>query len=75
MVISSPAGISCGSSGSLCVASYDSGTVVTLTATPTDPNYAFTGWTGGGCKGKGTCTVTLNSSKVSVTATFKRASR
>jgi hypothetical protein len=72
MVTSAPAGISCGSSGSLCSASYATGTVVTLTASSTDPSYVFSGWSGSGCKGQGTCTVTL-SGATAVTATFQKA--
>ena len=54
-VISNPAGINCGAN---CSASYDGGTVVTLTATPA-PGSTFEGWTGGGCSGTGPCTLTL----------------
>src|SRR5438094_625219 len=54
-VASSPAGISCGAT---CSAAYDNGTVVTLTATPANGS-TFEGWTGGGCTGTGTCTLTL----------------
>jgi hypothetical protein len=54
-VTSNPAGIDCGAN---CSASYDSGTVVTLTATPA-PGSTFEGWTGGGCSGTGPCTLTL----------------
>lgn len=57
-VTSSPAGISCGST---CSAPFASGTVVTLTAAPASGS-TFTGWSGGGCAGTGTCTLTLNAS-------------
>jgi hypothetical protein len=50
-------------------ASYTSGTVVTLTATP-DPGSPWIGWAGA-CSGTATtCTLTMNSDK-SVTANFK----
>ena len=51
-----------------CSASYDGGTTVTLTATPS-ANSAFTGWSGGGCSGTGSCVVALNANTV-VTANF-----
>ena len=44
-VLSNPAGINCGGGGTNCQASYDSGQVVTLTATP-DANSTFAGWPG-----------------------------
>ena len=55
-VTSSPAGISCGVT---CSATYDAGTVVTLTATPASGS-TFDGWTGGGCSGTGLCQVTMS---------------
>lgn len=64
-VTSSPAGISCGST---CSASFNSGTSVTLTASAASGS-VFAGWSGGGCSGTGTCTVTMNAAR-SVTATF-----
>ncbi len=64
-VTSSPAGIDCGTA---CTATYDSGTVVTLTATPA-ANATFDGWTGGGCSGTGPCTLTLTANST-VTASF-----
>ena len=64
-VTSAPAGINCGAT---CSASFSSGTVVTLTATP-GAGQNFTGWSGGGCSGTGTCVVTLNAA-TTVTATF-----
>jgi hypothetical protein len=63
-VTSSPAGIDCGAS---CSASYDAGTVVTLTATPAQDS-GFAGWSGA-CSGTGTCSVTMSAAR-SVTATF-----
>ena len=64
-VSSTPAGIDCGSS---CEHEFDQGTTVTLTAT-SDSNSTFTGWSGGGCSGSGTCQVQLSSDR-SVTANF-----
>jgi len=64
-VMSSPAGINCGSD---CTETYDAVTGVTLTATPQGGS-SFAGW-GGACTGSSTtCTLTMNASK-SVTATF-----
>jgi hypothetical protein len=64
-VASSPAGIACGAS---CAHNYPYGTTVTLTAAPSSGS-TFTGWSGGGCSGTGSCAVTMNGS-ASVTATF-----
>ena len=64
-VNSAPAGISCGAD---CTEPYTFGTGVTLTASP-GLGSTFTGWSGGGCSGTGTCNVTINSAQ-SVTATF-----
>jgi hypothetical protein len=64
-VTSSPKGISCGTD---CTQPYSYSTAVTLTATA-KPGSAFTGWSGGGCAGTGTCTVTISNS-ISVTAAF-----
>src|SRR5215813_244871 len=65
VVISTQAGILCGTT---CSATYGSGTSVTLTATPATGS-TFAGWSGGGCTGTGTCTVTP-SATTQVTATF-----
>jgi hypothetical protein len=64
-VTSSPTGISC---GSYCSAMFTTGAVITLTAVP-NAGSTFAGWSGAGCSGTGTCTVSLNTS-TSVTATF-----
>ncbi len=63
-VKSSPAGIDCGSS---CSAEFTAN-MVTLSAT-TDSNTSFTGWSGGGCSGTGTCTVSTAANR-SVSASF-----
>ena len=57
-------GIDCGAT---CSASYASGTVVTLTATP-DSGSLFAGWSGE-CTGTDTCVVTVDAA-MSVTAMF-----
>ena len=61
---STPAGINCGST---CSALYNSGTLVTLGATPATGS-TFAGWTGSGCtngavtmNANQTCTATFNS--------------
>ncbi len=64
-VTSSPPGIDCGLT---CSKSFSEGTVVTLTAVP-DAGSTFTGWSGGGCSGVGSCEVTMSAAE-SVTATF-----
>ena len=63
-VTSIPSGIDCGDT---CSASYDSGTLVTLTAIP-DTGFTFTVWSGD-CSGTGDCTVTMDAVK-NVAATF-----
>ncbi|MEO8459968.1 MAG: S8 family serine peptidase [Dokdonella sp.] len=65
-VSSNPAGISCGTT---CSRRFNSGTSVTLLATPTN-GYAFAGWTGA-CSGSSTtCTVAMNQARTAF-ATFK----
>lgn len=68
MVMSSPAGITCGTD---CTESFAGGAVVMLAATPMT-GAVFTGWSGGGCSGTSPCTVTGNA-PVTVTATFALA--
>jgi hypothetical protein len=58
-VSSSPVGISCGAT---CSANYNSGTNVTLTATPATGS-TFTGWTGACTGATPTCTVAMNAVK------------
>ena len=67
-VTSSPAGIDCGAT---CAASFSSGASVTLTAVPANGS-VFTGWSGGGCTGSGTCNLTV-SAAATITATFTAA--
>ncbi len=64
-VTSSPAGINCGAT---CSASFASGTQITLTAQPAESS-TFAGWSGAGCSGTSTCSVTLTAAQT-VTATF-----
>lgn len=64
-VTSSPTGIHCASA---CSHAFAFGTQVALTATAASGS-RFTGWSGGGCSGKGTCRLTMNSVKA-VKATF-----
>ena len=64
-VTSSPAGINCGPD---CNETYNVGTMVTLTPAP-QPGSNFAGWSGGGCSGTGTCTVTMNAA-TTVQASF-----
>jgi hypothetical protein len=66
-VSSRPTGIHCGSS---CSASFDAGTSLTLTATPS-PRSRFSGWSGGGCSGTRSCRPNTGISKQTVTATFR----
>ena len=67
-VTSNVGGVNC--SAATCSATFNSGTLVTLTAN-TSPNSVFTGWSGGGgCSGTATtCTVTMDQAR-NITATF-----
>jgi hypothetical protein len=58
-------GIDCGDD---CAELYPTGTEVALTAVESSDSI-FEGWSGGGCLGIGTCSVTLNES-ITVNATF-----
>jgi len=64
-VTSSPAGINCGDD---CSESYSKVQKVRLTA-KADASSTFAGWSGGGCSGTKTCTVTVGA-PVTVTANF-----
>jgi len=63
-VTSNPAGINCGSD---CTHYYINGTIVNLSATPSEGS-TFNGWSGA-CSGSGICTVLMNAHK-NVTASF-----
>ena len=69
VVTSSPTGINCGNGNTDCSETVNQGTSITLTANPT-PGYRFTGWSGA-CSGMGTCSVTVDSTRESVTALFE----
>jgi hypothetical protein len=64
-VVSSPAGINC---GSVCSATFAPGTLITLSATPASGS-TFSGWSGAGCTGTASCLLSTNVS-TTVTATF-----
>ncbi|TCP09690.1 InlB B-repeat-containing protein [Caldimonas thermodepolymerans] len=67
-VISNPGGVSCGTAGSNCSASFASGTTVKLTA-QVPSGYVFQGWSGA-CSGTAsTCQVTMSQAR-SVSAAF-----
>lgn len=51
--------ISCGTNSTLCKVAAAIGTTITLSAAA-DGGSTFTGWTGGGCSGTGTCAITLS---------------
>jgi hypothetical protein len=67
-VISAPSGINCGDT---CSANFVSGNSVTLTAS-TSGGSSFTGWSGGGCSGTGSCVVVMNGNQA-VNALFTAA--
>lgn len=64
-VTSIPPGIDCGIT---CTHYYDFNTLVTLSAVATQGS-TFTGWSGEGCSGIGTCPATMSAART-VTATF-----
>ncbi len=68
-VTSFPEGIDCGAD---CGEPFNANTSVTLTAAP-DRDSLFSGWSGGGCSGKGPCTVKVSDDKT-VTARFDKRS-
>lgn len=58
-------GVNCGVT---CLAFYNPGATVTLSATA-DTGSTFAGWSGGGCSGTGLCTARINAA-TTITATF-----
>ena len=66
IVTSTPAGIDCGAT---CSNQFQEGTTVALNAAA-DPGSSFEGWSGGGCSGRGSCTL---DSTATVTANFRVA--
>src|SRR2546425_103985 len=64
-VTCSAGGINCGAT---CSASFAVGSQVTLTATPASGS-VFSGWSGAGCSGTGSCLVTMNAAQA-VNASF-----
>lgn len=66
LITSNPGAIVC---GAVCSDYYLPGTVVTLTAAA-ESGYVFTGWSGAGCSGTGTCVVTMGAAPTDVTANF-----
>jgi hypothetical protein len=67
-VTSNPVGISCNGACPTANASFTSGSVVVLSAVA-DASSTFTGWTGAGCTGTGSCVVTMSAAQ-NVTANF-----
>jgi hypothetical protein len=66
MIVSVPTGIACTED---CTVGFAPNAQVTLTATP-DALSEFTGWSGAGCSGTGSCVITMDAAK-NVAANFK----
>ena len=66
--ISNPLGQSCSATCLGHTQTYPSGTSISFTADPASDS-VFTGWSGGGCNGTGTCTVSVDQA-TTVTANF-----
>jgi YVTN family beta-propeller protein len=67
-VTSGPVGINCDAGNTQCAFRFAGGTQVTLIASAAAGS-TFSGWSGGGCSGTGTCVVTLKAN-TTVTASF-----
>jgi hypothetical protein len=72
-VTSTPAGINCGSAGSVCTYVFSRTAKVTLTAKAdiTSSGSVFKGWSGSSCKGYATCVLNMNQERT-VTAKFTK---
>lgn len=70
-VTSDPSGLDCDfAPGEECGHNFGDGATVTLTALA-DEGSTFSGWSGGGCSGTGTCVVTLSETYTMVSALFE----
>jgi hypothetical protein len=67
-IVSSPAGINCGTNASSCVSPFPQNSTITLTAIPISSYWKLSGWAGA-CSGVGQCSLNLSSDKT-VSATF-----
>jgi Divergent InlB B-repeat domain/NHL repeat len=65
-VVSDPSGLDC---GAVCVSYFTDGTTVTL-AVVASAHSSFTGWSGAGCSGTGSCEVEAGEATKTVTASF-----
>jgi len=65
-VSSQPLGLEC---GGVCLGYFTDGDTITLSATPAGHS-TFTGWSGEGCTGTGTCEVEIGGATKTVTANF-----
>jgi hypothetical protein len=70
IVKSHPAGILCSYACSALTASFFEGEEVLLEVSKVGKGSTFAGWSGGGCSGTGTCTVSMDGAK-EVTASFE----
>lgn len=64
VITSSPSGINCGSTHTICTASFADNTTITLTATAFSSS-TFKGWSNAGCASTGTCVITSSSAQQS----------